>query len=535
MESPFWSGPTPVRRRWRPLPLEKLTRAEKAMRFVEAYCIVPEGDLIGQPIRLAPFQEDFFYAVYDNKVPTKRAYLSIARKNAKTGTIACVVLVHLVGPEAVLNSRIRSGAQSKEQAAEVYNYAAKMVALSPKLSAIARPTPSGKRLLGLLMNTEYAAMSAEGKTAHGGSPIVAILDEVGQIRGPRDPFVDAIVTSQGAYENALLIAISTQAPADGDLFSMWLDAAKAAQSPSTVCHVYTAPEGCDLHDEAAWKAANPALDLFRSRKDLVAQADHAAEMPAAQNAFRVLCLNQRVNMNSPLIGRDAWMACAGDAGIEPGEAVYLALDLSSVEDLTALVMLSAEDGDRVQPFFWKPEGMVEAHARRDRVPYDLWAKQGHLLLSPGRTIDPVVIAEKVAELASEYRILGMAYDRWRIDTLLKEFDRIGFAAQKGDGDGLKLVDWGQGFASMAPAVDAFERSVIDGQMRHPGNPLLTWNVANAVVASDPAGNRKLDKSKARFRIDGAVALAMACGLKARERQEDDGMDDYLASLAAYAA
>jgi phage terminase large subunit-like protein len=343
---------------------------------------------------------------------------------------------------------------------------------------------------------------------------------VGQVKGPQDDFVDAITTAQGAYEDPLLIAISTQAPTDADLFSIWLDGAEASNDPRIVSHVYTAPEGCGLDDEEAWKAANPALDLFRSRKDLEEQAARAKEMPSAQNTFRVLCLNQRVNMHSPLIGKDEWFACQGDAELHPGEDVYLALDLSSVDDLTALAAVSADDSDRVQPWIWKPEDVLERHGTRDNVDYRAWRDAGHLLACPGRTIDPAVVALKIAELSQTYNVLGLAYDRWRIDALIKELDRLGVETHKDDdGSGLKLIDWGQGYASMAPAIDAFERSVLERDLIHPGNPVLTWNVANAVVTQDPAGNRKLDKSKARFRIDGAVALAMVLGLKARERAE----------------
>lgn len=494
-----------------------MTRAERVIEFITRYCVVPEGAKVGQPLKLAPFQEAFIREVYDNPAGTRRAYLAMARKNGKTGLIAAILLAHIAGPEKKLNSQIVSGAMSRDQAALVFNLAAKMVQLSPELSKVVRIVPSGKRLIGLVANVEYKALAADGSTAHGLSPVLAILDEVGQVKGPQSDFIDAITTAQGAYEEPLLIAISTQAPTDADLFSIWLDGAAASKDPRIVSHVHAAPEGCALDDEAAWKAANPALDLFRSRSDLEEQAQRAKEMPSAQNTFRVLCLNQRVNMFSPLIGKDAWMACRGDARIEPGEPVYLALDLSSVDDLTALVMVSADGGDRVQPFIWKPAEVLERHGARDNVDYAVWNDEGALLTCPGRTIDPGVIAHKIAALMKTYKVLGLAYDRWRIDSLVKELDAIGVETFKDEkGSGLKLVDWGQGYASMAPAVEAFERSVLERRLVHPGNPVLTWNVANAVVTQDPAGNRKLDKSKARFRIDGAVALAMALGLKARE-------------------
>ncbi len=122
-------------------------------------------------------------------------------------------------------------------------------------------------------------------------------------------------------------------------------------------------------------------------------------------------------------------------------------------------------------------------------------------------------------MTQRYRVKGLAYDRWRINDLLREFDRIGLQAyQDGEkGDALRLVPWGQGFKDMGPAIDALELAVIERTLKHPNNPILNWNMANAVATMDPAGNRKLDKDKARFRIDGAVALSMLLGLRSRDR------------------
>lgn len=502
----------------------RLTRAEKVIGFIERYCRVPDGQHVGKPLKLAPFQVSFILDVYDNPLGTRRAYLSMARKNAKTATIACILLAHVAGPEAKLNSQIVSGAMSRDQAALVFNLAAKMVQLSPELSRLVRVVPSGKRLIGLTNNVEYKALAADGSTAHGLSPVLAILDEVGQVKGPQSDFIDAITTAQGAHAAPLLIAISTQAANPGDLFSIWLDDAKSSEDPRIVSHVYSAPEDCELDDQEAWKAANPALDLFRSRDDLAEQATTAKRMVSAQNTFRLLCLNQRVNVSSPLIAKDAWLSRAGDAEWEAGEDIYLALDLSAKTDLTALVGVSADNGSRVQAWFWKPEDLLGDHERRDRVPYREWADAEWLEAIPGRSIHPKAVAMRIAEIFGQYHVLGLAYDRWQIDNLLREFDGVGLEAhQDGEhGDGLRLIPWGQGYKDMSPAIDAMETAVLHNELVHPGNPVLTWNVANAVSTMDPAGGRKLDKSKARFRIDGAVALAMALGLKHRERTQDEG-------------
>jgi phage terminase large subunit-like protein len=115
----------------------------------------------------------------------------------------------------------------------------------------------------------------------------------------------------------------------------------------------------------------------------------------------------------------------------------------------------------------------------------------------------------------------LAYDRWHFAEVLRACDRIGLYAYEGDPNwtnGLRIVKWGQGLIDMAPAVVAFEEAVLTGDLKHDGNPTLTYCVMNAIVQSDSAGNRKLDKEKSRNRIDGAVALAMALGLKVKDRQ-----------------
>ena len=237
-----------------------MTRGERVVALIQKFCLVPEGTLLGKPVELLDFQKRFIKAVYDNPARTSRAHLSIARKNGKTGLIACLLLAHIVGPEAYQNGRIVLGARSRKQAAEVFKYAAKMVMMSPELSKLARIVPSAKMIVGLAKNVEYQASSAEAKSAHGGSPILAILDEVGQIKGPTDDFVEAIETSQGAYDGkAMLFAISTQAATDNDLFFRWIDDAETSKDPRIVSHIYTAPADCALDDRKAWAAANPAL------------------------------------------------------------------------------------------------------------------------------------------------------------------------------------------------------------------------------------------------------------------------------------
>lgn len=480
------------------------SRAARVIRFIEGFCRVPEGVLVGQPIKLVAFQKRFIRAVYDNKRGTSRAYLSIARKNGKTALIASLVLVHLVGPEAQQNAQIVSGAMSRDQAAIVFKLAARMVQLNPKLAEIVRVVESKKQLFGLPMGTEYRALAAEGKTAHGLSPVLAILDEVGQVRGPQSDFIDTITTSQGAHEQPLLIAISTQAANDSDLFSIWLDDAESSGDPRIVSHVYAAPKDCQLDDRKTWKAANPGLGAFRSLRDVEQQAAEAARMPSVENTFRNLVLNQRVSTVSAFMSRSVWESCNSPAEYLDGLEVYGGLDLSARTDLTALVLIG-KSGDKwhVLPFFWTPAQGLLDRARRDRQPYDVWRDQGFLRTTPGATVDYEAVARDIAEITEGLSLKAVAFDRWRIDLLRKEFEGIGL--------NLPLVPHGQGFKDMSPALDAVEAEFLNRRVSHGGHPVLTMCAAGAVVTKDPSGNRKLDKSKATARIDGMVALAMAFG------------------------
>ncbi|MBN8410701.1 terminase large subunit [Halomonas litopenaei] len=500
-----------------------MTRGEKVISFIETFCKVPEGKLIGQPINLADFQKRFILDVYDNPVGTTDGYLSIARKNGKTGLIAGILLAHLVGPEAKQNSQIVSGAMSREQAGIVFKLAWKMVNLNPKLQDIIHVVPSSKTLIGLPCNVEYKALAAEGKTTHGLSPILAILDEVGQVRGPQDDFIDAITTAQGAHDAPLLLAISTQAATDADLLSVWLDDAERSGDPHIVSHVYAAPKDAELDDESAWKAANPALDLFRSRADMEKQANRAKRMPSAENTFRNLNLNQRVSTVSPFVSPDAWKACGGDPERLEGLVAYSGLDLSARTDLTACVIVGRDaDGvAHVWPYFWTPEKGLHERAKTDRVPYDAWVRDGWLRTTPGATVDYSFVAAEMAEIMADLDVELVAFDRWRIDVFKKDAEHLGME--------FPLAPFGQGFKDMSPALDILEADLLNGRIRHGNHPVLTMCAANAVVTKDAAGNRKLDKHKATGRIDGMVALAMALGCAGAGEVAED-YDDFIDNM-----
>ena len=525
---------TPVRKARQQI--RRPDRAARVIAFIEALT-VPSGEGAGGPFKLRPFQRAFIRDIYEphglnERRLVRRAVLSIARKNGKTALIAALVLAHLIGPEAIQNGEIYSAANDREQAAQVFKVARQIVDADPELATLVRVVPSTKTLACYGNGSFYRAISAEAGTKHGLNPTFVIYDELAQARNRE--LYDVLDTSMGARAEPLFVTISTQSNDPEHILSKLIDDGLSGEDPTTVCHLYAAAEDCDLLDKKGWKDANPALGDFRSLEDIAVLAAKAKRMPAEEPKFRNLYLNQRVAPVSTLIARVDWMARQGAVRWNAGEEIYLALDLSAKTDLTALAGVSAHDGSRVQAWFWKPGDLLEDHERRDRVPYREWSKRW-IDAVDGRSIHPKAVALKIAKLSNEYTVLGLAYDRWGIDNLLREFDGVELQAHKDGeaGDGLRLVPWGQGFKDMSPAIDALETAILHDELVHPGNPVLTWNMANAVATMDPAGGRKLDKAKARFRIDGAVALAMALGLKARDRPEGGAdLNDFLSDFAA---
>lgn len=432
--------------------------------------------------------------------------------------IAALVLVHLCGPEAGINQEIVSAANDKDQAAQVFKYVSQIIQLSPQLTDVLEVIPSRKRVVYHGRGNTYYAVSSEAGTKHGLNPTVVIYDELAQSKNT-DLF-DALETSQGAQEEPLFFTISTQSNDPQHPLSVMVDDGLEADDPTIVCHLYeVADETKDIFDEGVWPDANPALGDFRSIIDMRSLAARAKRLPSRENVFRNLFLNQRVTLDATLFPRSVWMACAGKSKIHEGEDVLLALDLSTTTDLSALAMMTVNK-PRIQVFFWKPEDLLEEHGKRDRRQYLSMYQRELLEPCPGKTISADLIAAKIVWAMENFNVCGLAYDRWRIDQVINAMARAGVEASTEDDADLKVFPFGQGFRDMSPAIDAFETLVIEGGITHGDHDLLNWNIANAIVTQDAAGNRKLDKSKSRMRIDGAVAATMVAGLHSRFREED---------------
>jgi phage terminase large subunit-like protein len=486
---------------------DKLPRAEKVIKFCEEL-MVTSGPQAYTKLVLRPWQRKFVEAIYreDRKGirQVRTALLSMGRKNGKTQLAAALALCHLSGPLAESRGEVYSCANDRFQAGKIFNEMVALIDTNPWLTNRCNIIRFRKDIEDLQNGSLYSALTAEAKTKFGLSPSFVVYDELGQTSGRA--LYDAMDSAMGGRANPLMLVISTQAPDDFSPMSQLIDYGLRInrgeiKDPRFHLTFYAAPLDADPWSPKSWKLANPALDDFRSLDDVERLAEQARRMPARENAFRNLILNQRVAAEARFMTPDVWKTCGEPEAIPEGARVYAGLDLGGPLDLTALVInwQDMEGVFHIRPYIWVPGNLLE-RSEQERVPYYAWSRAGHII--PGGIVtDPAVVARKIAEINGVNKIMGLAYDRWHIASLRRELDAIGCS--------VPLIEHGQGFRDMALAVNMVERLITQGKIRHGNHPALQMAATNAVVVMDPANNRKFDKAKSTNRIDPLVAMAMS--------------------------
>jgi phage terminase large subunit-like protein len=501
-----------------------LSMPERVIAFAEALPIT-SGTLAGQKMHLRDWQKAFIHGVYGPQKQGRRvvrtALLSLPRKNGKTQLAAMLALAHLCGPCSEMRGQVYSAASDRNQASIIFREMVAVIERTHWMTDRLNIRSFNKLIEDYETGSTYEALSSDARKAHGLSPSFVVCDELAQWRGRE--LYDNLLSGMGARDEPLCICIGTQAADDQNLMSELVDYAEKIHAgelsdPSFLGVVYKAPDDADPWDEKTWYACNPALGDFRSLEDMRIAADRAQKIPAQAQTFKNLFLNMRVAAEVRFIPAADWKACGEPVDVAAlyGRPCYAGLDLASTTDLTACILFFPHDGGAVLPFFWCPGDNMQARSDTDRVPYTVWAEQGFIEATPGRAVNKLAVVRRLAQIAADYDVQGIGFDRWRIEDVKRIMADEGIA--------LPLVGFGQGFKDLAPAVDALEAAILDGGIRHGNHPVLTWNCSNACIETDPAGNRKLSKRRSREKIDGMVALAMAVGLHCREEAKPPAFD-----------
>jgi phage terminase large subunit-like protein len=503
-------------------------RADRALRFIRNLTHTKDK-WAGAPFDPRPWQQTIIRELFGrmrSDDPSRRAYrtcyIEIPRKNGKSEIAAAFALYGLVG-DGVQGAEVYSAAADRDQAALVFNVAAQMVRNDQRLESRLKIIDSQKRIVDLKTGSFYRAISAEAYSKHGFNASMVIYDEL-HVAPNRDLW-DVLTTSMGARSEPLVIAITTAGYDRHSICWEQHDYARkildgTVNDPTFYPVIYAAPDDADWTDEAVWKACNPALQDFRDIDEMRALAHKAREIPALQNTFRNLYLNQWTEQAQRWIDMEAWNACAGQIDWKhlreamKGRRCVAGLDLSSRTDLTALVLVFEDEDNIVTlvPFFWVPEDGILRRARVDRVPYDQWVRDELITPTPGNVVDQGFIREDINRIAGEYKLAELAFDPWNATKLSTELA----------GDGIELVELRQGFRSLSEPTKHLGALVTGRQLRHGGHPVLRWMASNMVVRQDPIGNLAPDKSKVTERIDGIVAtiFGIAAALKHPDNEPD---------------
>lgn len=489
--------------------------AHAAVSFVQ-HLKHTRGKWAGVPFDLLPWQRDevvrpFFGTVNEaGKRQYRTAYIEVPRKQGKSELGAALALKFLFADEEQ-GGEVYSAAATRDQASIVFNIGAAMVRASPQLSKRAKIIDSTKRIIvtrGVSAGSFWRAIPSDAAASHGFNASAVIFDEV-HVQPNRELW-DVLATSQGAREQPAMIGITTAGYDRNSLCWELHEYARQVrdgiiEDPTFLPVLYSADEQDDWLKEETWRKANPSLGITVPLDFFQQEARKAMQSPAWENTFRRLYLNQWTQQESRWIPMHAWDA-ATEKVLETrlrGRECFGGLDLANTTDIAALVLVFPPSDPGKGDFelicrFWVPKEGVLERTRRDRVPYEAWQKQGLLKITEGNVIDYAVIRHDIEELASQYQISELAFDRWGAVQMSLELQEAG----------LTMIPFGQGFAQLSSPSKELLRLILEKRVRHGGHPIMRWMADNVMVEQDPAGNVKPSRRRSTEKIDGIVALIM---------------------------
>lgn len=518
----------------------------------------PTGSAAGQPMVMQPFQSMVvmcFLGPTDPKTGFRlvtEGLLTLARKNAKTTTIAALVvaLMSLDPVETRLFAQeIQVGASDKEQAGIMYGMAERFIQLDRDLNLMGafHPTPHKKLMRHVRTLSTFKCLSSDVHRQHGGNPAIVLIDEIGNIPDTQArKFYSVLTSGDGAQNEFLPIMLSTQADSDTHIFSQQVDKGKRVNEGmlndnTFAAFVFSVPEldddekETDPFDESLWHLANPGLGTIVSWKSLRTWAKKAKDMPSLEQQFRLLKLNQRVSDSAPLFSRTVWEQNTGrlyELDELKGRECYLGIDLSETTDLSSLAALfePIDESGRfpIRMNYWIPGNDLRGRSDRDKVDYSQWSARGLIDTQSDRVVDYARIAEQVIWFLENTLVKGIGFDLYKMKYLRKALADLGYTWPEDDllpGQEF-LIEIRQGYITQDRTVTVLEELAVNRLLSHGGHPILRWNAANTVVTRDAALNRKFNKIKSYGRTDGIVALGLAAHARDHKRLVGDFVSVY---------
>lgn len=480
---------------------------QRVCDFIERFCRQNLGPKSGQRIELMEWQRDWLMRLFgwkrkDGTRRYRRAYLEVAKKNGKS-TLVSALLLYLLLADAEGGPRIFINACDREQALMVYDEAAGMVEMSPALAARVTIGRSKHVIRSPRNNGTIRANSADAPTKDGANASAWIFDEIH--RQPDRALYDVFRYAGDARDQPLEITITT---AGEDTTGIWYELrelsnqinAGAFDDISHLGVVYAADQGDDIDDPKTWAKANPSLGKILSYERFKDALEDAKRTPGQFANFLRLKLGIVTSDVAKFLDLEDWKACGGPLRDLAGRTGYGGLDLSSILDLTAWVMLFPDPDGTFDVLFrcWTPAEGVAKRERADKATYKHWIETGELEATPGRAIDYATVQRAVVEDCQRYKIKSVFCDPWNAEKPAQDL-----AAQK-----IPIQFLRQGQSLNSPTKE-LQRVVVSNLLRHGGHKVATWCASNAVTVTDVHQNIMLSKKRSREKIDLLAALVNA--------------------------
>jgi phage terminase large subunit-like protein len=455
----------------------------------------------------------------------RKLLLWVPRKNGKSEFLAALALLFFV-MDGEQEGEGYVFASKEEQARIVFDRMRAMIGHSPELAADV--LAQAKSLYVKPLRSLFKLLSGSTKGVHGKGPTVIVGDEMHEWSST--VLADTLRQGTGGRLQPIELYASTAGRKSGGVgvgerlyaeTKAIVDGVK--RDPTTLAVIFAANDNDDPADPATWRKANPNLGLSPTEHFLRMELSGALGNPRKMAEFCCYHLGIWAEQAVRWLPLRTWDACAEDQAAWKayperfrGRPCYMAFDVSSTRDVTALVLVfmpTEEDPRwRIICRFWVPADVVGERVAGG-APFQVFVDAGALETTPGDFVDQNVLGLAILEACRDYDVWGIGYDRWNASKLVADLQTDGGIEEGAPGlDVALFTEMRQGITTLGEPSKHFERLVFEGVLDHGGHPVLRWMAGNAVVHFDRNLNFMPDKKRSAEKIDGVVATVMAVGL-----------------------
>lgn len=497
--------------------------ASEAISFFPLVCRHSVGEWNGQAFYLSGWQEFIIWNVFgwrrksDGTRRFRKVYISVARKNGKSTFVAALgLLLFCFDNPQEPAAEIYVAATKEAQATIIHREATRMRDKSPSLRKLIK---TNKNRLYMESNSSFfVPIGSDSTTTDGLNPHGVLKDELHAWQERHRGLHEKLSTGGASRRQPLEVIITT---AGDDKSEIWIEedayASKVLESAeggpivsdNLFAFIATIDPKDDPFDEANWPKANPNLGVSVKLEYLREQAAEAKGKPTARNAFTRYHTNRRVSSTEKAIDPEAWRLCGSLPQVIAGAEGFGAFDLGRTDDFGAIACVfpyAGEPGSDGEPTkCYDVEAWTftsrEAVANMQPAPFFGWQDESRLSVNEGATMAFAAVRDKTVELAKLYQILSWAYDPTFAQQMAQELD---------NDFGLPMFDFFQSPKKYTEPIKAFQRALLEGRIRHGGEPLLGWQFGNLTIRKNYKDEWMPDKGATRkSKIDAAVATLMA--------------------------